>query len=171
MMTMRVSVVVGAAVLMGGSLLASGLALREARRGHELRAEPGHPAVYRLDFALASDGGSGDAPTKNAYSLTLEERNAGTIVTGENVPLQPGAAPSPRQDVGVKIKCEYHVVDGRLLVHDALEMSSATAPAIEKLVAQGDAVVTPGHETQVALVEDPTSHRRVRLTVTATKVL
>jgi|HubBroStandDraft_6_1064221.scaffolds.fasta_scaffold1467246_1 hydrogenase maturation factor len=126
---------------------------------------PGH--VYQLDFALSPGG---------AYTLLLEEDRGGDIRVGANIPLSTTVPMSPRQDVGLNLHCNFATIGDDLVVHTGLEMSfvdeqQTTAPAaIHKISSNGDALVSPGKPTLISSIEDPMSHKRYQLTVTATKL-
>jgi hypothetical protein len=151
-----------------------GCATMPAPAAAPLAAAPAKPPeahhVYQLDFALSSGG---------AFTLALEEGRNGEIMVGANVPLQTSTAgASPRQDVGLKLRCSFMPAGDDLLLHTNLEMSSAddapqapaTAVAIRKLVTEGEALVSPGKLALVSSVDDPMGHKHYQLTVTATKL-
>jgi len=122
--------------------------------------------VYRLDFVVASID-PGKAPVTSTHTLNLEEFSNGEIRMGSNIPISPQA----RQDVGLLIRSSFIPVADDLLLDSTFEMSSAEdGPAIRKLAVRGNAVVTPGKPALVASAEDPTSHKRFEVTVTATKL-
>ena len=132
----------------------------EPRRSVEQRR------VYRLDFVVASME-PGKPPVSSAHTLSLEEFTSGEIRLGSNIPVSPQA----RQDVGLMIRCRFTPVGDDLLLDNSVEMTSADeAQAIRKLAVHGNTVVSPGKPALVASAEDPTSHRKVEVTVTATKV-
>lgn len=149
------------------------------------RTAPESRGMYRLDFTLTmSDPGS--APTSSEYTLSLEEHSPGEIRQGRNVALvAPGRAPaaaasggSPgpstatmRQDVGFLLRCNFMMVGDALTLHTDAEMSSMDEVAgINKVMLKGDALVNPGKATLVSSSEDPVTHRRYQLSVTATKL-
>ncbi len=131
------------------------------------KTRSGQRRVYRLDFVVSAidPGGAG---ANSAYSLNLEEEKNGEIHVGSNVALSSQA----RMDVGLKLRCQVETLGESLLLHTSTEMSSAdTTPTIHKISANGDALLSPGQSTMVASMEDPTTHKRFTVTVTATKLL
>lgn len=68
------------------------------------------------------------------------------------------------------IRCMARASGNDLLLHTTTELSAAEEQgAIRKLVANSDVLAAPGALAQVASLEDPTSHKRYQITVTATK--
>lgn len=140
--------------------------------------------VYRFDYVLSSER-PGGAPTNATYSLSIQEHEKGTQRVGQNVPLQAGApagssGPAPvvaRVDIGFKVTATFEVTGPTLSLHSAVEFSTigdATVPAgpvgIDRVTTDSTTVVTPGQETQVAIMEEAHSHRKYKLVVTATKI-
>lgn len=139
------------------------------------RSEPGH--IYRLDFVVSSSNaaqGLNGTPGNEAFTMSLEERHPGQIMTGSNVALTPSGG--ARVDVGMKLKADYSMVGDDILLESNAELSAAEsgqpgqAATIHKLTASGEALVTPGRPTLVASADDPQGHSSYRLTVTATKL-
>jgi len=146
---------------------------------------PSEPrATFRLDFTLTITD-PGKPPSTSEYTLNLEEHGTGEIRLGKNVPLStpapppsgaPPGAPSvgvARQDVGFLLRGNFAMSGESLLLHSDFEMSSADEAAvrtIHKVSLRGDALVTPGKPALVSSSEDPSSHRRHQLTVTATRL-
>jgi len=89
---------------------------------------------------------------------------------GSNVALSPSAASSPRMDVGLKLRGSIRPAGDDLVFHGALEMSSREDTTIQKISADGDAVLTGGRSALVASLEDPLSHRHYQVTAAATKL-
>jgi hypothetical protein len=157
--------------------------------------KPENRAMYRLDFTFASTE-AGKPTTTTAYTLNLEEHSKGEINLGRNVPLQvnpaasgsaaPGAsaagsAPArfgtPRQDVGFLLRCSFTSSGEDLLLDSLVEMSGVDPTpdargvhSIQKLNLKGNALVTPGKTAVVSSSEDPATHQRYQLSVTATKL-
>jgi hypothetical protein len=134
--------------------------------------------VYRLDYAV-SVSEPGKAAVTSSYVLNVEEGNSGEVHAGANIPLVTSSSPShasPRQDVGVLLRCQLTRAGNDLLLHDTAELSSPELRdddgpgAIHKISANDDVVVTPGKPALVASVEEPVSHARYEITVTATKL-
>lgn len=147
------------------------------------RAAPESRGMYRLDFTLTmTDPGS--APTSSEYMVSLEEHSPGEIRLGRNValaapnraPAASGGPPGPppatmRQDVGFLLRCSFVVVGDALTLHTDAEMSSMDEVAgINKVILKGDALVNPGKATLVSSSEDPITHRRYQLMVSATRL-
>jgi hypothetical protein len=139
------------------------------------RSEPGH--IYRLDFVVSSNNaapGLNGTPGNGAFTMSLEERHRGEIMTGSNVALT--SSGGSRVDVGMKLKADYSMVGDDILLESNTELSAAESgqpgqpSTIHKLTASGEALVTPGRPTLVASADDPQGHSSYRLTVTATKL-
>lgn len=122
--------------------------------------------VFRLDFVVSTTDASKPV-SSSTYTLNLEEERGGELHLGNNVALSSSA----RQDIGLKIHCEYEMVGDDLLLHNSTEMSSFDdPPSIRKIATSGDAVLVPGKLALIDSLEDPTSHRRYEVAVTATKL-
>ncbi len=170
--------VIAAALVLSGPLL-----------GYEAATHAAPPPkgrhVYRLDYALTVTE-PGKAATTSAYVLNIEEGSGGDLHAGANVPLVSGPSGhlSPRQDVGVKLRSNLTRAGGDLILHSDVELSGVEPGiplenfdlpdprprTIHKISAGDDAVVTPGKSALVASVEEPTTHARYEVTVTATKL-
>jgi hypothetical protein len=134
-------------------------------RGRASRAPEQHH-VYRLDFVVSTTETSKPV-VSNSYTMNLEEEHGGELHLGTNVALSAQA----RQDVGLKIHCSYAMIGDDLLLHNSTEMSSIEdPPTIRKIATSGDAVVAPGKLALINSLEDPMSHRRYEVAVTATKL-
>jgi hypothetical protein len=144
-------------------LLFSGVAFAEER--------PEQRHVYRLDFVVAEND-AGKAATSTTYTLNLEEKHTGEIKMGTNVEL-PGSAPGTtmRADIGLVLRTSFTSVGEELLVDGEVEISAAKdAHTFHKMSAKGSALVAQGKPALVASVEDPVSHKRYQMTVTATRL-
>lgn len=140
-------------------------------------APPTDRAVYRFDFGLTTNDGTG-APTTSSFTLNLQEYDKGEVHVGKNVALSSASPPAPgpnggaggpRQDVGLKVAAQFRVVGGEPLLDTSLEMSAFDPPStIRKVVAKSDAVATAGKPVLVTSLEE--DHKRYQLTVTATRV-
>jgi hypothetical protein len=127
---------------------------------------PEQRRVFRLDFVVSTTDASKPVAS-STYTLNLEEEHGGELHLGTNVALSAQA----RQDVGLKIHCSYEMVGEDLLLHNSTEISSFDdPPAIRKISTSGDGVVTPGKLALIDSLEDPVSHRRYEVAVTATKL-
>jgi hypothetical protein len=124
--------------------------------------------VHRLEFVVAeSDGGK--VTETNSYTFILEENHSGELRVGANVALQPSAS---RIDVGRDLRVVYTMIGDDLLLQTAVEISSAEdATVIRRITVKADALVSPGKSPAlVTSLEDPVSHRRYQVTVTATRL-
>lgn len=137
-----------------------GSAKSASRKPAELRR------LYRLDFVIATTEPGKPAST-SAHTMNLEESSHGEIRVGTNVPLSTQA----RMNVGLLVRCGFVPVGDDLLLDTDVELTSADdMPAIRKLTMRGNALVAAGRSSLVASAEDPGSHKRVEVTVTATKL-
>jgi hypothetical protein len=126
-------------------------------------------AYYRMDYVIEARDPSA-AGTSSAYTMVLEENRGGEVMVGSNVALSPSG--TSRTDLGLKIHGQFsRVGDNDVVVQTHVEMSSSEeASRIHKLTATTDAWVTPGKPTLVASIDDPTSHKRYQVSVTATRM-
>lgn len=127
--------------------------------------------VYRFDFVLASDDGSGTSNT--SFTLNLQEHQKGEVVIGRNVPLSPStagsAAAAPRQDLGIKLVALFRTMGDDVVLDVTAELSAFDPPStVRKMVALGSAFGAPGKAALVTTLTD--EHRRYNLTVTPTKL-
>jgi hypothetical protein len=163
------------------ALAAGGCAPQQTCPAVTTAASPHPPpqdrAVYRFDFGLTTNDGTGAPPTTSSFTLNLQEHDKGEVHVGKNVALAsaapaPGAtggASGPRQDVGLKVAAQFHIVGGEPLLDTSLEMSTFDPPStIRKVVAKSDAFALAGKPVLVTSLEE--DHKRYQLTVTATKV-
>jgi hypothetical protein len=113
------------------------------------------------------------------YSMNVEDGSTGDLHAGANIPLvasPKGGMMSPRQDVGVRLKGSVTRLGEDLLLQNLAELSGPGeeveegARAIRKITAHDDAVVPLGKPTLVARLEEPVSHTRYEVTVTAAKL-
>lgn len=125
------------------------------------------PPVYRLDFVV-SPGDVDGRSASSKYAIVVEEHQSGFVHEGANVSLSPQG---PRSDVGVKLRASFSMVGDALLVRSDLEMSSSDAGSMRKLSGQGEALVAPGKPALVTSIEDAGGHKRLEVTVTATKLM
>jgi hypothetical protein len=125
------------------------------------------PNAPSLDMSIV-------APNNGTFTMNLEERHRGEIMTGSNVALSPSGG--ARVDVGMKVKAEYDTIGDDILLESSAELSAAESgqpgqpSTIHKVSASGEALVTPGRPTLVASADDPQGHSSYRLMVTATKL-
>jgi hypothetical protein len=158
------------------ALVLSGPLLGYAAARHAAAAPSPARHVYRLDYTVSVTE-PGRAATTSNYVLNIEEGSGGEAHAGANVPLAMGASGSTvRQDVGFVIRCQLTRAGNDLILHDTFELSGLAEPveqgprSIHKISAGDDAVVTPGKSTLVASIDEPTSHARYEVSVTATKL-
>ncbi len=125
--------------------------------------------VYRMDYIISSKDPTAPAASSNAYTMVLEEDRSGEVMVGSNVPLSGSQA---RTDVGLKLHGHFvRAGEDDVMIETRIEMSSSEeAAGIHKLTAVTDAFVAPGKPTVVASLDDPASHKRYQVSVTATKV-
>src|SRR6516164_8384283 len=77
-------------------------------------------AIHRFDVAVSGLDEGGHPAT---YTLILQENNTGELATGTNVPMNTGTTPSPRMDVGLKIRLNYTLRGSVVVVEGDLELS------------------------------------------------
>ena len=77
-----------------------------------------------------------------------------------------------RTDIGLKIRNQTaQLGDDAMAVQTDVEMSwTEEGNGIHKLAASSDALVLPGQPTLVASLDDPSTHKRYQVSVTATKL-
>jgi hypothetical protein len=149
----------------------------QGHEGHEPGRPHGDPRVYRLDFILTTKEGPTVTPA-TSFTLHLVEGSHGEMVVGRNVTLSSGtgtaptalgAAPSARQDVGLKVKVHYRAVGEDLLFEVTTELSALEPPStVRMVVATGNALATPGKAALVLALDDDKRH--YELTVTPSKL-
>jgi hypothetical protein len=131
----------------------------------EVSGEPRR--IYRLDFAI-SENEDGKPPSTTTCTLNLEEKRGGEIKLGSNISLP---KTNTRADIGLMLHASFTTMGEDLLVDDDVEITAAKDPqTFRKLSAKGNALVTPGKPALVASVEDPISHKRYQVTLTASKL-
>ena len=124
--------------------------------------------VYRFDFIITT-ADVGKPAVSNSYTLNLEERQSGEVRVGSNIALLPSAA---RLDGGRKIWCSYRFEGADIVLREQTEISAAEDPStIHKVSSASEAWVVPGTPTLVASMDEPVSHKRYQVMVTATKLL
>ncbi len=155
------------------ALVLSGPVLGYAAASRKAAPKPSHH-VYRLDYLVSvTEPGKPDATS--TYTMNVEEDHGGDLRAGENLPLAPSKS-SPRQDVGLSIHTQVTRLGNDLLLHNSTELSAPEDAAnqgprgIRKVSANGDAVASPGTPAVVMSVQEPVSHARYEVTVTATKL-
>jgi hypothetical protein len=129
-------------------------------------AHDGH--VDRLEFVLTSDDAAVAGPVM-AFDLTLVEDEEGEVKIGKNVALGAASptAPSPRQDVGLRLKAMPHGVGGDLLVVFTMELSALENPSsVRKIIATGVAVGQFGKAVAVTTIQDDKKHYKLTMTPT-----
>lgn len=130
-------------------------------------ADPVPQHVYRLDYSV-SEVIAGKPAQTSSYTLVLEEHDLGKLELGKNLALYPSNA---RVDVGLRIDAHYTTIGDDVLLQTGVEVSAAENPStIRKLLARGDALVSPGKPALVSSLDDPATHTRYEVTVTTTKL-
>lgn len=130
-------------------------------------ADPAPSHVYRLDYTVTEVIAGKPAQT-SSYTLVLEEHDLGKLELGKNLALYPSNA---RVDVGLRIDAHYTTIGDDVLLQTGVEVSAAESPStIRKLLARGDALVSPGKPALVSSLDDPATHTRYEVTVTTTKL-
>lgn len=129
-----------------------------------------HRAVYRLDFALRARDSAATSPS-TTFTIQVADRDTGEMMVGKNVPLpslQPGG-PTPRQDVGLKVKAHVRErAPDDLLVDVSTELSASESTSVRKVVSHGSVLARPGAPALVSRVADDT--QTYELLVTATRM-
>jgi hypothetical protein len=131
---------------------------------------PKNEHLYRMDYVVSAKDSAG-AATSSAYTMFVEERRTGDLRVGANVPLAAGPS-AARTDIGLKIRNQTaQLADEAMAIQTDVEMSWAEeGNGIHKLAASSDALVLPGQPTLVASLDDPSTHKRYQVSVTATKL-
>jgi hypothetical protein len=126
--------------------------------------------VYRLEFALRAKDDAATAPS-TTFVIQVADRDTGEMMVGKNIPLpslQPGG-PSPRQDVGLKVKAHVRErAPNDLLVDVSTELSASESTSVRKVVSHGSVRARPGAQALVSRVADDT--QTYELLVTASRV-
>ena len=131
--------------------------------------------VYRLDY-LVSVTEVGKAASTSRYTMSVGENEHGELRAGANVPLSSSSSTSPRQDVGLLLRCQVARAGEDLIMHQITEISGTDdrgeqgPRTIRKVTMNDDAVATLGTPTVIASVEEPATRARYEVTVTATKL-
>jgi hypothetical protein len=135
--------------------------------------------VYRLDYAV-SVAEPGKPVQISTYTMSVEDGSSGNVHAGASIPLVSSSSPSPsvapRQDVGLALRCHLTRLGDHLLMQTTTEISGpddGVEPgprAIRKITANDDVIAPLGKPTVVASVQEPVSHSRYEVTVTATKL-
>jgi hypothetical protein len=160
-----------ASLVVCGSLASYAVGARSAS------AKPEAHHVYRLDYVVSVTE-PGKPARATTYTMNLEEGTSGDIHVGANVPLVSSSLPgvsSPRQDVGLALRCHVARAGEDLVLHTITELSAPEdveqgPRAMRKVTMNGDALVAPGKTTVVSSVQEPTSGARYEVTVAATKL-
>ena len=152
------------------------------------------PAIYKVDFDIHD---SGDAAGKARHYTLLTSANQKAIFkVGSRVPVatgsfEPGTGGGANPlvntqytyiDVGVSIECTVGDVNGRLMMHGNIDVSTilkheaATPsanppnPTVAQTKLQLDTAVDPGKPTVVAAIDDPATMRQFQVQATVTRV-
>jgi hypothetical protein len=126
-------------------------------------------AVYRLDFALRAKNASAPTPS-TTFSLQIADDDVGEMMIGHNLPLQPlqPNSPTPRQDVGLKVKAHLRARESDLLLDVSTELSAADGASVRKVVSRGSVLARPGAQAVVSRVVDEA--QTYELLVTASRM-
>jgi hypothetical protein len=163
--------------------LAATLVLSGPVLGYAIGSRPAAKAkahhVYRLDYVVAVHE-PGRPDVTSSHTMNVEEDNSSDLRAGANIPLVigagPGAMSAPRQDVGLSLHCNLTRVGEDVLIQQSTELTGpdgASEPgprALHKVSMHGEVVAAMGKPTVVASVEEPVSHARYEVTVTASKL-
>jgi hypothetical protein len=154
-------------MISGAVALAASVLGCAATTGQPRAPEEPRP-LYRLDFAVTTTD-QAKPPVANTYTLHLLNATSGELKVGSNIALAPS---NNRVDVGLRIHCTVGTSGDGLLLHNLVEISSLIDPVatMRKMFSSGVTFVTLGNPTTMASVEDPDTHRRYQVMVTATKV-
>jgi hypothetical protein len=122
--------------------------------------------VYRLELSLLSTE-PGKPPARSSYTMNVDENGHAELRVGANVPI--GA--NTRQDVGLLLRAHARPSGDALLLDTTTELSQSEADgAIRKLAMRSEVLASPGVEAEAASLEDPVSHRRTTVRVSATRL-
>ena len=160
------------------------------------RTDSGGPAIYKVEFNI-HEGSDAAAKSGRRYTLLTSGNRKSVFKVGNRVPVatgsfQPGVGgvgvnPMVNTqftyiDVGVNIECQVNEMNGRLLVHGNIDLSTVVQNAAEKgsatpsnpTVGQTrldlDTAVEPGKPTVIASIDDPVNMRKLQVEATVTKV-
>ena len=161
---------VAATLVLSGPLLG----YAAGRRPHASEKPSAHH-VYRLDYVVTVTE-PGKPTMTSTHTMNVEDGNSGELHAGANIPLVASTSSSPRQDVGLVLRCRLNRLGEDLLLHSTAEVSNPEPGvdqgprAIRKISANGDVLASPGKPAVVASVQEPVSGARYEVTVTATKL-
>jgi hypothetical protein len=109
----------------------------------------------------------GKPPARSSYTMNVDENGHAELRVGANVPI--GA--NTRQDVGLLLRAHARPSGDALLLDTTTELSQREADgAIRKLAMRSEVLASPGVEAEAASLEDPVSHRRTTVRVSATRL-
>jgi hypothetical protein len=160
-----------------------------------VHAQDSHgPAVYKVEFDIHD--GSGAAGKARHYTLVTSANQKATFKVGSRVPVatgsfEPGAGGGVNPlvntqytylDVGVNIECTVGDMNGKLMMHGNIDISTivqhegptASAnppnPTITQTKLVLDTSVDPGKPSVVASIDDPVTMRQFQVQATVTRV-
>ena len=152
------------------------------------------PAIYKVEFAIRE--GSGGAVKTRQYTMLMAASQKSSFRVGSRVPtatgsFQPGVGgvgvnplvntQYTYLDIGVNIDCTVAEINGKLMMHGNIDISSI----VEHKAAQGvnppnptvgqtrlelDTAVEPGKPTVIASIDDPVTARQFQVQATVTRV-
>jgi hypothetical protein len=142
---------------------------------------------YKLEFILSEVE---DGKKVNVRSYSMSAQDDGTLNKlriGARIPVpeSPFIQGNPTQylfhDIGVNIDCRLQQRESALLMDTTVDASTISQPAmagdsthmppvVHSLRAEIRSVITPGKQTTLTSMDDPTSKREFEIVVTATKL-
>lgn len=152
------------------------------------------PAIYKVQFDIRE--GSGAAAKTRQYTMVMAANQKSTFRVGSRVPtatgsFQPGVGgvginplvntQYTYLDVGVNIDCTVGDVNGKLMMHGNIDISSIMEhkaaegvnppnPTVGQTKLELDTAVDPGKPTVIASIDDPVTSRQFQVQATITRV-
>ena len=133
---------------------------------------------YRVKYKV-DEVENGKTINSRSYTMILKTDSTGTVRIGSRVPYSSGPT-IHYQDVGMNIDCNIRKVEGTLVVHTKLDMSSVagkgagatteTNPVFGQFRLENFNVATVGKPAFVGSADDVASNRRYEIEVTVTRV-
>ena len=160
-----------------------------------VHAQTSHgPAIYKVEFDIHD--GSEAAGKARHYTLVTSENQKAVFKVGSRVPVatgsfEPGTGGGANPlvntqytylDVGVNIECTVGDMNGKLMMHGSIDISTivqheaATAsanppnPTITQTKLQLETSVDLGKPSLVAAIDDPVTMRQFQVQATVTRV-
>jgi len=144
------------------------------------------PPTYKVEFdfrdAAAPAGQSG-----RHYTLLIEGSHKAVLKAGSRIPVATSSLGSSNTqytyiDVGVNIECTVAEMNGKLLMHGTLDLSSVLQspgpantsnppnPTVGQTRLELETTVQPGKPTVIASIDDPATMRKLQVEATVTRV-